>query len=75
MHVRMNVCMYECMDVWMYVRMEVCATRTATNRLKQCQGTAGGYTTPGGGLIRDLLPKKWGPLLADVLLSRGPYLR
>ena len=49
MHVRMNVCMYECMDVWMYVRMEVCAIRTATNRLKQCQGTAGGYTTPGGG--------------------------
>ena len=43
-------------------------------RSSNCQASAGGYTTLGGGRIRDLVPKKWGPLLADVLLSRGPYL-
>ena len=75
MSVCMYVCMYDCLSlclsvchsVGLSVCVYVCATRT-NNALKQCQASAGVYTTPGGGLIRDLVPKKWGPLLADVLL-------
>jgi len=75
MTVCLSLCLSVCLSVGVSVCMYACTCYTHDDRCAEAMPSIRRRLHyPGGGRIRDLVPKKWGPLLADVLLSRGPYV-